>query len=175
MNTRILDIGDEDRILMSKDDRPIMVCKTCNGFALIRSSFDLSMSNLVMEPQFPVFVSNVIGFATGESSISYHVGDRIHLEDENEARLYFEGEELKGNRGTFVFGEPGIYELRKGTELLRTYTVNLTACEMDVEIGGIYYAGKDGGKPWNNNSVPLLAGAVMILMILEWEIFKYEY
>jgi len=179
-------------VLAESRSHPLLALYSSQGRECLVQTFDFFNSNLPYRVAFPVFVSNVLGWAgkhkAGGGKVAYRAGELINIAAPREAaRLTMTGPDGKSWRlepdpnGLVTFDKTfatGFYVAEGGK--IGEYGVSLLSpAESDIapqksfQMGGASVTATSGGaiRKTNREVWPWFVAAALALLILEWIIY----
>lgn len=139
--------------ILQIDEEPIMMAKEEQNKKILLSSVDWQKSNIVLRPEFPILVRNIVDWALEKEVAVYNPGDYLELDAGEEIILKDIGIHTQGDGKTILVNPPP--ELVIGTETVPVKDKSLF---------------KKTHFPLDSILIMLALG----LLVLEWEVYKYE-
>ncbi|WIF95427.1 vWA domain-containing protein [Caminicella sporogenes] len=164
--------------VLEVDNKPVMIYGLENGFKRIYSSIDFYKTDMVMKPDFPVFIYKTIEWLLDGYNRSYVSGDKIYFTNDKykKADLFLWNKkiaEIKLNI-PYILNETGIYTLKNQNEEIQSFVVNVPSKFIFGEE--VRFESKNKSMKYGiidlSNIFILLA---LFLLVIEWEVYKRGY
>lgn len=171
-------------VLVGNEQMPLMLTFE-NPEKVLRVAFALEDSNFPLQPGFPIFLSNALGWMMDERGAAASRPGRVEVGLPAATVADLEGNEVDSwplaDRTVFIAEEPGLYTAQRGTRRLRV-AVNLSdrqrtrvnATSFGPENAAATPSALAGARPsgWGDELWVLLLAIASVLVIGEW--FTYH-
>ncbi|KGG81045.1 hypothetical protein Y919_03010 [Caloranaerobacter azorensis H53214] len=164
--------------VLEVNGKPVMLYGVENGFKRIYSSIDFYKTDMVIKPDFPIFIYKTIEWLLDGYNRNYVPGDKIYLADDKYKKIdLFLGDkkiaEIEHNI-PYVLKETGIYTLKNKNKEIQSFVVNIPkefVVGEEVKVKMKNKSVKYGIRDLSNVFI-LLA---LFLLVIEWEVYKRGY
>lgn len=171
-------------VLVGSAQMPLMLTFE-NPEKVLRVAFALEDSNFALQPSFPIFLSNALGWMMDERGAEATRPGRVEVPLAAARVADLEGNEVDSwalaDRTVFVAEEPGLYTAQRGTRRLRV-AVNLSDRQRSLVNATSFGPDDAGAAPsvlaaaapsgWDDELWILLLAVAAALVIGEW--FTYH-
>lgn len=164
--------------ILEADERTVMAYRMDSDIKEIYSTIDLGKTNLSMKPDLPILVDNIMKwFFKGEKNW-YEPGEEIYVEGSNMS-LETPTKTKEISRGELIeLTEVGGYELTNDNGTIKTFFVNPPHVE-DIQYSTTVERSEKSNTLYSDtlkriDLKNILIILLLILMALEWEVFKVD-
>lgn len=161
--------------ILEVDNKPIMIYGMENGLKRIYSTIDFYKTDMVMKPDFPIFVYKAMEWLISGYERDYVLGDKIYSMGNKEMDIFLWDKKI-GKMGVapYLLKEIGPYKLRDKNRDIQAFVVNPPSrftVEETVAAGNSEIDIKHGIRDLSKAFVIL----VLVFLVMEWEVYKRGY
>ncbi len=165
-----------DQVIVEVEGKPLMLYRVKDKQCIVYSSLDLSNSNLVMLPDFPILLDNILEDFFMNNNLNYGPGSTIYPWKGKSLELVGpKGQKTSLEELPVTLDEVGLYQLKEGETVVKHMVVNPPATLIsDMENSKQSEAVKQDTGPVIFDLQNIMLIIVLILLVAEWEVAKLD-